>query len=105
MPNNLQQDSDQDGNGSANLQTNSGARPTAAQIQDWLIDYLADEMQTPPETIDVYAPFETFAIDSAAAVGMTGDLEEWLGCRVDPILAYDYPTIDAMAKHLAEAGN
>ncbi len=33
---------------------------------------------------------------------MTGDLEDWLGCELDPTLLYDYPTIDALAWHLAE---
>jgi acyl carrier protein len=35
------------------------------------------------------------------AIGLTGDLEDWLGTRLDPTLLYDYPTVAALAKHLA----
>jgi acyl transferase domain-containing protein len=30
-----------------------------------------------------------------------GELEAWLGRRLDPTLLYEYPTIDALARHLA----
>jgi len=29
-------------------------------------------------------------------------LEDWLGLTIDPTVVYDYPTIEALAKHLAE---
>jgi acyl carrier protein len=75
---------------------------TEAEIEDWFINALARELKIPPENIDVAAPFETFGLDSLAAVGLTGSLEDWLGCPVDPMTVYDYPTIQAMAKHWAE---
>lgn len=57
-----------------------------------------------PEQIDVAVPFEHFALDSATAIGMTGDLEAWLGCRIDPTIVYDYPTIQDISDYLAEDG-
>jgi acyl carrier protein len=75
---------------------------TETEIEDWFINALARELKIPPESIDVAAPFETFGLDSLAAVGLTGSLEDWLGCPVDPMMVYDYPTIQAMAKHWAE---
>ena len=75
---------------------------TAGQIQQWFVDYLSRELTISSDEIDVTVPFENFALDSATAIGMTGDLEQWLGKTVDPTLVYDYPTIQAMSRHLAE---
>lgn len=74
---------------------------SAGEIQDWMVSYLARILQRPAEEIDVSAPFEQFAIDSAQAIGMTGDLDEWLAIRIDPMVVYDYPTIESLAEHLA----
>lgn len=76
--------------------------PTVAEIQAWIVSYLAKLMEISPEEVDATAPFDRYGLDSAAVVGMTGDLEEWLGCDLDPTLPYDYPTIEAMSRHLAE---
>lgn len=46
------------------------------------------------------SPFEHLGLDSTAAVGMTGDLEEWLGIEIDPSTCYDYPTIESIAAFL-----
>jgi acyl carrier protein len=74
---------------------------TADEIQQWLVEYLGRSLEVSADTIDVAAPLETFALDSATALGMTGDLEEWLGRRVDPTVVYDYPTIEEISEYLA----
>ena len=66
------------------------------------VDYLARVLERSPDSIDVTVPFDDFALDSAKAIGMTGDLEDWLGKSVDPTLVYDYPTVEQFSKYLAE---
>ncbi len=75
---------------------------TAEEIRAWIISYLADLLEVEPDEIDATIPFNRYGLDSAVAIGMTGDLEDWLSCELDPTLLYDYPTIDALAWHLAE---
>jgi len=75
---------------------------SAEEIQQWLVNYLANLLQVSPDDIDVTIPFDDFAIDSVAAIGMTGDLESWLGRTVDPTLVYDYPTVEQFSKCLEE---
>jgi acyl carrier protein len=75
---------------------------TAAEIQDWFTHTLAKITNSAPEDIDATVPFDSFGLDSVAAVGLTGELEDWLGCSVDPMAVYDYPTIELLSKHLAE---
>jgi acyl carrier protein len=75
---------------------------TAEEIQQWLIDYLARSLERSPDEIDVTVPFDDFALDSATAIGMTGELEDWLGKHVDPTLVYDYPTIEQFSQCLVD---
>ncbi len=76
--------------------------PTATEIQAWIASYLAQLLEINPDEVDTSIPFDQYGLDSSAAVGMTGDLEDWMGRKIDPTLLYDYPTIQALAQHLAE---
>ncbi|NEO73373.1 acyl carrier protein [Moorena sp. SIO3H5] len=73
----------------------------AKEIKAWLVSYLAELLEIESDEIDVTIPFDRYGLDSSAAVGLTGDLEDWLGSDLDPTLMYDYPTIEALANHVA----
>jgi acyl carrier protein len=79
--------------------------PTPAEVQDWLVSYLANLLEIDLDEVDVTVSFDRYGLDSATAIGMTGNLEEWLGYELDPTLIYDYPTIEALAENLAEEEN
>jgi acyl carrier protein len=75
--------------------------PTAKAIQAWLVSRLSQVLQVEPRDIDIHAPFTNYGLTSVDAVGLSGDLEEWLGLQLSPTLAYEYPTIETLARHLA----
>ena len=76
--------------------------PSAAEIEAWLVSYLSEMLRVKPASIDVRRSFTYFGISSAEGVIMAGDLEKWLGGRRLPAtLAWDFPTIEAIARHLA----
>ncbi|MGB3642117.1 MAG: acyl carrier protein [Rivularia sp. (in: cyanobacteria)] len=75
---------------------------TAAAIQAWLVSYLAEMLEVEASEVDITFEFNDYGLDSSAAVGITGDLEEWLEQELDPTLLYDYPTIESLAQHLAK---
>lgn len=77
-------------------------KQTASEIQEWMISYLANLLEINPKEIDITVSFDRYGLDSSAAVGMTGDLEDWIGFEVDPTLVYDYPTIETLAQYLAQ---
>ncbi len=79
----------------------SAPQKTAEEIQEWIVKYLSNVLDTSADEIDVTVPFDDFALDSATAIGMTGELEDWLGKPVDPTLVYDYPTVEQFSKCLA----
>ncbi|WP_137937664.1 acyl carrier protein [Chitinivorax sp. B] len=76
---------------------------TEEEIQTWILTYLSRLFDIPADDIGLKVPLERYGIDSTAAVGFTGDLGEWLGRDIEPGLVYDYPTVDAMTRHLAQA--
>ncbi|MBI3361099.1 MAG: AMP-binding protein, partial [Chloroflexi bacterium] len=73
----------------------------AAEIEDWLKRRIARAVRLEPHEIDVRQPFAYYGMNSLQAVGLAGELEEWLGRSVSITLAYDYPTIEAVANYLA----
>src|SRR5881227_4317688 len=70
-------------------------------ISAWLVARLAEVLGVSPQDIDIREPFTNYGLTSRDAVGLSGDLEEWLGLRLSPTLAYEYPNIEALARHLA----
>jgi acyl carrier protein len=80
-----------------------GASPEdiSLAIQDWLASHISDLLSLPVEEVPADVPFDRYGLDSAAAVGMIGDLGDWLGRTLDPSLPYDYPTAEKLADHLA----
>ena len=78
--------------------------PTVAAVRGWLVARLAAESGLPLHAIDTRAPFSQYGLDSARAVALSGNLQAWLGAPLSPTLAYDFPTIEAIARHLAGDG-
>jgi acyl carrier protein len=77
--------------------------PSVEEIRQWMMNYVAGLLEIQEAEVKTDVPFDQYGLDSLAAVGMTGDLEEWLGEKLDPTLLYDYPTIDAFSSHLVNA--
>jgi acyl carrier protein len=75
---------------------------TAIEIQAWLISYLVELLEIDPKEVDVTISFDRYGLDSATAIGLSGDLEDWLGYDLAPTILYDYPTIKTLASHLAK---
>lgn len=74
---------------------------SAAEIERWLIEKIAARVQTEPERIAADEPIARLGVDSTEAVVLSGELQEWLGVKVPPTVAWDHPTIAAMAAFLA----
>ncbi len=72
------------------------------KIQSWLIRRLADELEISTGEVDPSVSFERYGVDSVSAASMVGDLELWLKREFDASLLLRHPTIDALAKFLAD---
>lgn len=83
-------------------QNSLGVSPNASAIEAWLVSHLSSILEIDSQEIDTTLPFEYYGLDSEAAVVMSGDLQEWLGCELDATLLLDYPTIEALVEYLAQ---
>ena len=83
--------------------TGTAERPSARAIQRWLVSHIADLLGDDPASIDIREPFVNYGLGSTDAVILSGDLEAWLGCDLPATLLWDFPTVEALASHLAAA--
>ncbi len=73
-------------------------------IELWLIEKIAEKLQISITEVDPQQAFQSFGLDSKEAVGLSGELEDWLGRKVPPTLLWQYPNIESLAKHLSDQG-
>lgn len=75
--------------------------PADAAMVTFLRDRLAALLRTTPAAVPTDRPLSEIGLDSVVAVELAHAVETHLGRPVDPSLAWSYPTIEAMARHLA----
>src|ERR1700728_754596 len=93
-----QHDAAQNGHGAKKI-----AAPGAEAIQAWLVSRMAELLEIDAEEVDVGEPFASYGLGSTELVGLSGELSEWLGQELPAELAYEFPTIGALARRLAES--
>jgi acyl transferase domain-containing protein/thioesterase domain-containing protein/acyl carrier protein len=71
-------------------------------IRSWLIQWLADTLGMPASDIDPAQPFDNYGLLSRDAVGLSGDLEDLLGCKLAPTIVWEYPSIDRLSRYLTD---
>jgi myxalamid-type polyketide synthase MxaB len=76
-------------------------RRSSEEIERWLAEELSAKLKILPSDFDVRQPFTSYGLDSVQMVSLIGDLEDYLGRSLQPTLAWDYPTTEALAKYLA----
>jgi acyl-CoA synthetase (AMP-forming)/AMP-acid ligase II/acyl carrier protein len=75
---------------------------TAERIQGWLVEQMAARLRLPPGEIDPAQPMAHYGLDSALAVSLINDLGGWLGMELEPMVFWEYPSIEQLSSHLAE---
>ena len=86
----------------SNVGTPVGPR-SANAIVAWLTERISGPLGIRPDEVDTKKPLAGYGLGSLQAVQLASDLEQWLGLKLPPTLAYDYPTIDALAHFLSGA--
>ena len=84
-----------------NTQINLLINPQQENIQNWLVANLAGRLGLSTEEIDINEPLANYGLDSLQAVRLSAELEDWLKIKLNPTLAYDYPTINSLASYLS----
>jgi acyl transferase domain-containing protein/acyl carrier protein len=79
--------------------------PDAAAIQAWLLAKLSRVLGIEAQELDVREPFASYGLGSTELVSLSGELSEWLGRLLPAELAYECPTIETLARHLAQTAD
>ncbi len=77
------------------------ARVSEVEITAWCIAYLTRMVDDPSIAVGPDVTFAQMGLDSASSAYFIVELEEWLGSELDPELVFEYPTIAALARHIA----
>jgi acyl carrier protein len=88
--------------GTAGGEAADAKKRTVEDIEEWVVSYLSRLLGIPPDRVSTRISFSRYGLDSSASILMTSELSDWLGRELDPTINYSYPTIAALAKHLAE---
>ncbi|GAB3947089.1 polyketide synthase Pks13 [Corynebacterium tapiri] len=73
------------------------------ELRAWITNWVAKTTEQPVAEVSETAPLERLGLSSRDAVVLSGELEQLLGRRVDPTVAYEHPSISALARHLLAA--
>jgi acyl carrier protein len=71
------------------------------EIEAMLAGYVAQRTGTPADEIDRTRRFDRLGLDSADAVALVGELEDFVGRDLSAFLPYQHPTIDQLARCVA----
>jgi len=91
--------------GPNHLEKHQAVDRLAERIEGLLVKWLCEQGVAPAD-IDRHKVFADYGVDSLAAVELSGDLEEWLGIEISPVIAWQFPTSASLARYLAsQAGH
>ncbi len=74
----------------------------AAAVETWLSEWLVVRAGVAPEDLEFDKPFAEYGLDSMTAVELSGELEDWSGVELTPMIAMSYPTVAAMGRYTAK---
>jgi acyl carrier protein len=80
----------------------SSSAELVVTLRQWLVQRVAQYAQRPESEIRTNLPFAEYGLDSVAALSLFGDIEDAFGLYLEPTVAWDYPTVDTLARHLAD---
>lgn len=67
-----------------------------------MITYLAKQLGVESDDIGARVPFTRYGLDSASTIVMASELMDWLGHEIELDTVFEYPTVHALARFLAE---
>ncbi|MFE4976932.1 AMP-binding protein [Kitasatospora sp. NPDC056651] len=77
-----------------------GGPDRTAEIRGWLVERVAESLNRSPERIATDAHLVELGLDSLGALSICGEAEDRFGLRLEATIAWDHPTIDALAAFL-----
>ncbi|MGA5301846.1 SDR family NAD(P)-dependent oxidoreductase [Nucisporomicrobium flavum] len=82
----------------------AAVRLSREQLEDRILRELATRLHVDAGTLDPKRPIATYGLQSVDLIGLVGELERWSGRTLPATLAWEYPTVEALAAFLAGDG-
>jgi acyl carrier protein len=77
-------------------------QPRSAQsVLNWLVKRIGERLGVPPEEVPVDTYIDELDIDSADALVLVTELEQWLGYDLDITDVWRHPTLRELSEYLA----
>jgi acyl-CoA synthetase (AMP-forming)/AMP-acid ligase II/acyl carrier protein len=95
-------DNSESGSPTATSTPAPGTIRTADEIRAWLMDELSKCLPVPQEEIDPNQPLVSYGLDSYTIMMLVAATEEWLVVPIEPVVFYEYPTIEQLVRHFSE---
>ncbi|QIS08104.1 polyketide synthase Pks13 [Nocardia arthritidis] len=86
--------------GNEALKTGATTGISVSELREWMRRWIADATAQPLEQITVDRPMEEFGLASRDMLALGGDLEDVTGVVVTATVAYQHPTIAALAERI-----
>ena len=74
----------------------------AERILDLLVELIVDMTEIKKGEVETDLPVMSLGLSSVDLVALSGELEERLERSFSPTVFWEYPTLEALAEHLAE---
>ncbi|MEN9867281.1 MAG: hypothetical protein RL748_2871, partial [Pseudomonadota bacterium] len=75
---------------------------TQDEIEQWMLGWLSRQRRVGAEEMDASTTFVDVGLDSVSAVELAFALQDWLGFEVDSTVVWQYPSIGALSRALAQ---
>lgn len=73
---------------------------TETELVDFFRKKISDELGIDLDEIDVDVEFINFGLDSVNAIFILQHIEKFIGADLNPLLLWDYPTIESFSRYI-----
>lgn len=78
---------------------------TEASLIDFFRTRISEELGIDKNEVEPTIEFINFGLDSVNAIFILQHIEKYIGAELNPLLLWDYPTIESFSKYIVETFN
>jgi acyl carrier protein len=67
-----------------------------------MVEWLISRGGVSPGDVDLERPFAEYGLDSMTAVEMSGEIEDWSGIELTPMVAWNHPTVARLSGYITD---
>jgi long-chain acyl-CoA synthetase len=79
----------------------SKGQVSTESIQNWITNWMVKQLEIETNAIEPKKVFADYGMNSIMNLKLTQELGKWLGQTLEVVLAWRYPSVDSMARYLA----